>query len=270
MNIVRRSVPVETAAPGGATNAYLLGTDPAVLVDPADRTDELDDLVAARNVEHIVVTHTHPDHVGGVTAYADRTDAAVWAHRGHVDRFLEATNRDPDRLLWPGSTISIGDGSGTADTVTVLDAPGHASDHIGLVVGDGGPIVCGDCAMAEGSVVVGAPDGEMRAYMTTLRRLWAIDPPELLPGHGPVIDHPRATLERLLEHRIQRERRVLAAVDSGAETLDEILEAAYEKDLSGVRAMARATVRAHLEKLAVEGRVDWDGERARARESNSA
>lgn len=265
MDVTRCSVPVETSAPGGATNAYLLGTDPAILVDPADRTDEFDELVATRDVEHIVVTHTHPDHVGGVAAYADRTDAAVWAHRGHVNRFREATNRDPDRLLWPSSTISIGDGSGTVNTVTILDAPGHASDHVALIAGEDGPIICGDCAMAEGSVVVGAPDGEMRAYMTTLRRLRAMDPPELLPGHGPPIQQPRATIERLLEHRNRRERRVLAAVDSGAETLDEILEAAYEKDLTGVRAMARATVLAHLEKLTVEGRVDWNGERAQPR-----
>ncbi|SFS69024.1 MBL fold metallo-hydrolase [Halostagnicola kamekurae] len=268
MDSRRCPVAVETAAPGGTTNAYLLGTDPAVLVDPAARTDDLDELVGARNVEHVVVTHTHPDHVGAAAAYADRTDAALWAHRAHVDRFRRSVGRDPDRLLWPRTTISIGDGSGATDVVTVLDAPGHSSDHVALVVGDGGPIVCGDCAMAEGSVVVGAPDGDMRAYMTTLRRFRATDPPELLPGHGPVIQQPRATLERLLEHRNRRERSVLAAVDSGAETLPGILETAYDKDLTGVRGMARATVRAHLEKLAVEGRLEWDGERARA--SNSA
>ncbi|MDJ1431062.1 MBL fold metallo-hydrolase [Halostagnicola sp. A-GB9-2] len=262
MDVTRFSIPVETAAPGGETNAYLIGTDPAVLVDPADRTDELDELVEARGVEHIVLTHTHPDHVGGVDAYAARTDATLWAHRGHIDQFRSATGREPDRLLWPGSEISIGDESDRTETITVLDAPGHARDHVALVVSDGGPVVCGDCAIRDGSVVVGAPEGEMRAYMSTLRRLWAIDPPELLPGHGPIIDHPREALERLLEHRMRRERRVREAVDAGAETLEEILETAYEKDLAGVRELARATVRAHLEKLAVEGRVVWDGERA--------
>ena len=142
----------------------------------------------------------------------------------------------------------------------VLDAPGHAPDLLAFRAGEAGPICCGDRAVREASVVVGAPEGDLRAYLTTLRRLRAIDPPTLYPGHGPVIDDPRETLERLIVHRNRRERRVLEAVENGARTLPDVLEAAYEKDLSGVRDLARATVRAHLEKLAVEDRVEWDGE----------
>lgn len=268
MNVVSRSVPVATRAPGGDTNAYLLeettesardepGTGPSILVDPAARTDELDRLVDERAVEHVIVTHTHPDHVGAVDAYAAETGATVWARYGRVDRFRDATGRDPDRTFTPGSTIRLGD-----EPVRILDAPGHAPDHVALEAGPGGPILCGDCAVREGSVVVGAPEGDMRAYVTTLRRLWAGDPPALYPGHGPEIDAPRATLERLLSHRTDRERRVLEAVTAGAETVDDVLESAYEKDLSGVRDLARATVVAHLEKLAVEDRLAWDGERA--------
>ena len=260
MDVTRCAVPVATRAPTGETNAYLLGDDPAVLVDPAARTDDLDRAVRDRNVAHVLVTHTHPDHVGAVAAYADETDATVWARYGRTDRFREATGREPDRTLAPGTTIPLGD-----DRVRVLDAPGHAPDHVALEAGRSGPILCGDCAVREGSVVVGAPEGDMRAYVTTLRRLWARNPPSLYPGHGPAIDDPRATLERLLDHRRQRERKVLEAVEDGADTLEAILESAYEKDLSGVRDLARATVRAHLEKLAVERRLEWDGERAVAR-----
>ncbi|SER53330.1 MBL fold metallo-hydrolase [Natrinema salaciae] len=266
MDVVSRSVPVATRAPSGDTNAYLLGTDPAVLVDPAARTDELDRLVRERTVEHILVTHTHPDHVGAVDAYATATDATVWARYGRTDRFRDATGRKPDRTFVPGATIRLGD-----ECVRVLDAPGHAPDHVALEAGRGGPVLCGDCAVREGSVVVGAPEGDMRAYVTTLRRLRAAAPPALYPGHGPEIDAPRETLERLLSHRAERERRVFDAVAGGAETLDDVLDGAYEKDLSGVRDLARATVVAHLEKLAVEGRVRWDGERAaRAGASASA
>jgi len=124
--------------------------------------------------------------------------------------------------------------------------------------------VTGDLAVAEGSVVVGAPHGDMRAYVSSLRRVHATDPDRLYPAHGPVIDDPRATCERLIDHRRDRERRVLAAVRDGAEDTDQILEAAYEKDLTGVEDLARATVVAHLEKLEVEGRVAWDGSRASA------
>ncbi|WP_265110343.1 MBL fold metallo-hydrolase [Halosolutus halophilus] len=258
MDVTRCIVPTSTRAPTGTTNAYLLGSDPAILVDPAARTDDLDRLVRDRAVEHVLVTHAHPDHVGGVDAYATETDATVWARDGRSDRFRNATGREPDRVFTPGTTITIGD-----ERVTVRDAPGHAPDHVALEAGEAGPILCGDCAIREGSVVVGAPEGDMRAYLSTLRRLWAIDPPALHPGHGPAIDAPRETLERLLAHRSDRERRVLEAVDDGAKTLAEILDGAYEKDLTGVEDLARATVRAHLEKLAVEGRLAWDGERAR-------
>ncbi|WP_306056581.1 MBL fold metallo-hydrolase [Natronococcus wangiae] len=260
MDVVRCSVPASTRAPGGRTNAYLIGTRSAILVDPAARTGELDRLIDDRAVDHIVCTHTHPDHVGALDAYASETDATVWARYGRADRFREATGRFPDRELRPGATIRLGD-----ERVRVLDTPGHAPDHVALEAGADGPVVCGDCAVSEGSVVVGAPEGDVRAYLSTLRRLRAIDPPTLHPGHGPVIDPPRETLERLIAHRYRRERRVLEAVENGAESLAEILEAAYEKDLSGVRDLALATVRAHLEKLAVEGRLEWNGERATPR-----
>ncbi|WP_254767253.1 MBL fold metallo-hydrolase [Salinilacihabitans rarus] len=260
MEVTRRPVPTATRAPGGRTNAYVLGRDPALLVDPAGRTDALDRLVADRGVEHVLVTHAHPDHVDAVAAYADGTDATVWARYGRTDRFREATGADPDRTFLPGTTIPLGDGD-----ARVVDAPGHAPDHVAVVAGDDGPVCCGDCAVREGSVVVGAPEGDMRAYLSTLRRLHARDPPRLLPGHGPVVDDPRATLERLIAHRLERERRVLAAVDAGARHLDEVLDAAYGKDLTGVADLARATVVAHLEKLAVEGRLAWDGKRERAR-----
>ena len=257
MHLTRLAIPVATRAPGGATNAYLLGDDATILVDPAARTDELDRAVRTRDVEHVLVTHTHPDHVGAVDAYAAETDATVWARYGRAERFREATGVDPDRTFTPGTSIPLGD-----DRVRVFDAPGHAPDHVALEAGRDGPILCGDCAVREGSVVVGAPEGDMRAYVTTLRRLWTADPPALHPGHGPEIDASRETLERLLTHRKRREEKILEAVDAGADTLEEILEMAYEKDLSGVRDLARATVVAHLEKLDVEGRVQWDGERA--------
>ncbi|ADD06387.1 beta-lactamase domain protein [Natrialba magadii ATCC 43099] len=260
ITVTRCAVPVETRAPSGETNAYVLGEAPAVLVDPAARTDALDELVANRTIEHIVVTHTHPDHVGAVTAYADETDATVWARRSHLDRFEAVTGFTPHREFGPDTTIRLDD-----TVLRILDAPGHAPDHVALECGRNGPILCGDCAISEGSVVVGAPEGDMRAYVTTLRRLWAQNPPALYPGHGPTIDAPRETLERLLEHRAQRERRVLAAVEDGATTLAAILDSAYEKNLTGVRDLARATVRAHLQKLDAEGALEWDADRGDTR-----
>ncbi len=250
----RVSVPVATRAPSGRTNAYLVGGSDALLVDPAARTAELDAAVAERGVAHVAATHAHPDHVGAVADYAAETGATVWARRGRERRFETATGVAPDRTFGEGTRIETGDGA-----VTALDAPGHAADHVAFEIGGFGPaaVLCGDLAVAEGSVVVGAPDGDMRAYLTSLRRLHARNPSRLLPGHGPAVDDPRATLSRLIRHRLDRERRVLAAVRDGTSDVDGVVDAAYEKDLTGVRDLARATVVAHVEKLAHEGKVRW-------------
>ncbi|ELZ91793.1 Zn-dependent hydrolase [Haloferax mucosum ATCC BAA-1512] len=258
MHVTRVSVPVSTRAPTGATNAYLVSVaarrDGGLLIDPAARTAELDALVES-GVAHIAVTHTHRDHVGAVADYARETGATVWCRRGRERVFADATGVSPDRTFVEGTTIPVGSG------VEVLDTPGHARDHASFVVGD--DCICGDLAVAEGSVVVGAPDGDMRAYLVALRRLHARNPNRLLPGHGPEITDSRATLARLVAHRNDREASVLDAIRAGNETPDAVADAAYDKDITGVYDLARATVVAHIEKLAAERRVCWDPETER-------
>ena len=255
MHVTRVSVPVSTRSPTGATNAYLL-TDGAdtLLVDPAARTPELDELVDA-GVDHVAVTHTHSDHVGAVAVYARETGAVVWCRRGREREFEEATGVEPDRTFVEGSTIPVGAG------IEVLDTPGHARDHVTFVAGD--DYLTGDLAVAEGSVVVGAPEGDVRAYLVALRRLHARNPDTLYPGHGPEIADSQATLARLVRHRNARETRVLDAIRAGNETPDAVTDAAYDKDISAVRDLARATVVAHIEKLAAERRVQWDPDAGR-------
>jgi len=197
----------------------VLGGTDALLVDPAARTDALD----------AAVTHHHPDHVGAVAEYA-RRGATVWARNGRTDAFATAAGVDPDRRFRDGTAIGTGDGA-----VQVVDTPRHAPEHVAFLVDDAA--VVGDLAVAEGSVAVPAPEGDMRACLSSLRRL--------------------------LSHRLDRERRVEAAVRAGADTVDAVLGAAYDEDLSRVRDLVRGTVLAHLEKPAVESRVRLDGERVR-------
>lgn len=248
----RVDIAVESRAPTGQTAAYLSSGSDAVLVDPAGRAPALDDAVA--DVSHIAVTHHHPDHVAAVADYARRTDATVWARRGRTAAFEAATGITPDQTFTDGTVIPASEG------VEVLDLPGHVPEHVGFATESG--VVSGDVAVADGSVVVGAPEGDMRAYLSSLRRLHARTPAVLYPGHGPTITDPRGACRRLLAHRLDRERRVRVAVETGAATPDDIVSVAYEKDLTGVRELALATVTAHIEKLAVEGAVRWDGTRA--------
>lgn len=252
-----RRIPVPTAAPSGRTTAHIVESDGgSLLVDPAARTDALDAAIDEHGVEHVAVTHHHPDHVGAVAAYAERADPTVWARNGRVTAFEAATGVAPDRCFRPGESLPVG--------VEVVDTPGHTPEHVAFVAGD--TWLTGDLAVAAGSVVVGAPEGDMRAYLSSLRRLHARNPDRLLPAHGPVIEDPRATCERLVEHRLDREAQVLDAVEAGHERPDAIVDAAYEKDVSDVLALAEATVVAHLVKLSHEQTILWDGQRARPRE----
>jgi ribonuclease/clavin/mitogillin len=249
--IARVPVDAPTRSPTGRTAAYVLGDSDALVVDPAARTPALDQAVRESDAAHLAVTHHHPDHVGAVAEYAEAFDLTVWALAGRADAFTAATGVEPDRLLRPGSTIPA------TPPVAVMDTPGHAPEHLSFRLDDA--LVTGDLAVAEGSVVVGAPAGDMRAYLSSLRRLHARAPDRLYPAHGPVIDDPRGVCRRLIDHRLDREQNVLAAVNSGARTPEEIVDAAYEKDVSAVFDLARATVVAHLEKLAVERKISWDG-----------
>ncbi len=254
MDVERVPVEVRTRAPTGRTACYVVGSEEALLVDPAAEDDRIASTLD--RVAHVAVTHHHSDHVGAVAAYARRADATVWCRAGRAEAFESVTGVAADRHFREGTAIETGDGA-----VIVRETPGHAREHVAFETPTG--LIAGDLAVATGSVVVGPPDGDMRAYLTSLRRVWAMDPERLYPAHGPVIADVRATCERLIDHRLQRERRVLVAVHGGARTVEELLEVAYDKDLTGVEDLAGATVRAHLAKLDHEGRVDWDGATAR-------
>ncbi|MFB6236209.1 MAG: MBL fold metallo-hydrolase [Halopenitus sp.] len=256
----RFSIPVDTRAPTGATNAYLLGDrDPAggpdsekLLVDPASPQEDLETAVESHGVDHVAVTHTHPDHVGAVDHYAGNQsgEATVWAHANFVEEFRTATGVEPDR------TFADGDQIGPA---TVVATPGHARDHVAFAFADESGrerLLVGDLAVAEGSVVVGGAGADLIDYLDSLRRVRERDPHRLHPGHGPTIDDPVATIDRLIDHRLDREEKVLAAVDDGATDVDGVVDAAYDKDLTGVEDLARATTVAHLEKLLADGRID--------------
>lgn len=250
MRVYGEAVPTTTSGPGGSTNAYLVAP-PGLLVDPAAETSGLTDLVHAHGVDHVAVTHTHPDHTGGLAHYAEATGATVWAHERHADRFETATSITPDRTFRDGSELG---------RVTVLETPGHAPDHVVFAADE--HAITGDLVFREGSVFIGDTDGNMAAYLETLKRVRNHQYTRLYPGHGPVIEDPDGAITRLIEHRLDREARILRAVREGARTVDAIVAAAYDQDLTGKRELARSAVRAHLTKLAAEQKVRWDGQTA--------
>jgi len=187
---------------------------------------------AGGSVAGIVLTHDHPDHSDGAPLLAARAGVEV---------------------VQPSGGERVG-------PFTAIATPGHAPDHVSLLWRR--VLFAGDTVLGAGSVFVAPGSGAMAAYLDSLRRLRELDLEVIAPGHGPFVWNPRVKVDEYIEHRLDRERRVVAAIESGARTRDELLDAAWDDvpfDQAPVlRIAAGVTLDAHLEKLREEGRLPGD------------
>ena len=137
-----------------------------------------------------------------------------------------------------------------------LATPGHSADSVCLVFGD----VCftGDSVLGAGSVFIAPGEGSLSAYMDSLRRLRKLDLSVLCPGHGPYVRDPAAKLDEYIAHRLDRERRLVEALDAGLRSRNDLLDAAWPEVPQELRPAAALTLAAHLEKLSEEGRLPSD------------
>jgi glyoxylase-like metal-dependent hydrolase (beta-lactamase superfamily II) len=204
------------------TNTYVVGSwvvDPG----PADE-DHLDAVRAAarEGIEGVVLTHGHADHAEG----ADRLGVPV--HR-------------------PGEGASAG-------PFSALATPGHSADSVCLVWRER---VCftGDTVLGSGSVFIAPGEGSLSAYLESLHRLRALPLEVLCPGHGPYVWDPAAKLDEYIAHRLDRERRLVEALDAGLRRRDELLDSAWSDAPAELRHFAGLSLASHLEKLAEEGRL---------------
>ena len=156
-----------------------------------------------------------------------------------------------------GQVVAAGDVS-----LEVLHTPGHAPDHICLWHAGSRTLFGGDL-LIEGSTVVvpGTRGGDLIAYLASLSRVAALEPRQVLPAHGPVIDDPIGLIERYSAHRASREREVLAAIESGAASVDAIVSAVYPRSAGPLRLVAVETAHAHVNKLRDERRIVDDNGR---------
>jgi glyoxylase-like metal-dependent hydrolase (beta-lactamase superfamily II) len=134
--------------------------------------------------------------------------------------------------------------------------PGHSPDSVCLVAGR----VCftGDTVLGTGSVFISPGDGSLAAYLRSLHRLRELDLEVLCPGHGPYVWNPKGKLDEYIAHRLDRERRLLQALEEGRRTTDELLDYAWQDAPAHLRSAARLSLGAHLEKLGEEGRLPPD------------
>jgi glyoxylase-like metal-dependent hydrolase (beta-lactamase superfamily II) len=214
------------------TNTWVLGREPAYLVDPGPALDShLDRLLAVLGerggLGGIVLTHDHLDHSQATSALIERAPAAVAAGRGEFETLLSDGMRfGPFEALY---------------------TPGHAADHFALIAG----LVCftGDAVLGEGSVFIAPEPGALSGYLAGLQRLDQRSLEVLCPGHGPAIWDPHAKLHQYIAHRLEREHKLLVALKAGARSVADLLDAAWSDIPAQMRPIAAVTLAAHLDKL---------------------
>jgi glyoxylase-like metal-dependent hydrolase (beta-lactamase superfamily II) len=134
-----------------------------------------------------------------------------------------------------------------------MPTPGHATDHVCFLIGD--VALCGDLVLGHGSSFVPPDGGSLSAYMDSLERLREANPELLCPGHGPYITEPRARLDEYVEHRLMRERKLVAALADGERSRARLLAAAWDDVPAQMLPAAAIVMQAHLEKLEAESRL---------------
>ena len=241
---------------GAGNNTYLIaGSDStAVLIDAGvGHPDHIEAIAAALADRHarlttVIVTHNHSDHASGAPALAARFPDAVFVKYPDAG---DARFNVPWTHVDEGHRVAVGD-----DELVVMRTPGHAPDHLAVWHERSRSLFVSDLVILGGSVMIYASrGGKLAEYLASLERAIVLEPRVLLPAHGPRIDEPAAVLTATLAHRRAREQQVIAAVEAGRSTVQEITESIYDQLRPELMGVARETVTAHLEKLEAEGRI---------------
>lgn len=196
----------------------------------------------------VLVTHHHVDHAAAAATWAEHFGARVHASTPAVAGDGGRVLHDGDRVDLPGLEVAA------------VATPGHCADHLAFRLGTGA-LLSGDHVLGRGTSVVAHPDGDLAAYLESLRRVLDLGPDVLLPGHGPVLrEDPMAVVRYYLDHRAFRERQVRAVLADGPATPREIVEVVYAEVDAVLWPAAEASTRALLDLLVAAGTVRWQGE----------
>jgi glyoxylase-like metal-dependent hydrolase (beta-lactamase superfamily II) len=243
MRVVRVLAPNPGIRELEGTNTWIVGDAPALVIDPGpDDPGHLAEVArTAGSVGAIALTHDHPDHAPGAIPLAAMTGARVLAARP-----AEGMERIRD-----GERVSTGSVS-----LSVVATPGHTPDHVAFSDARTGSLFTGDAVLGRGTSVIDPPEGDLAAYLRSLRRMRELGPRTIYPGHGPVVLRALSKLDEYLDHRAMREEQILTALGDASRTPEELVTEIYGDYPPEVHELAARSVLAHLLKLEVEGRAE--------------
>lgn len=256
---VRRLVaPNPSMMTGPGTNTYLFGTNEVAVLDPgpiiASHIDAIQE-AAGGNIKWILVTHTHPDHSPAALELARVTGASLLGRPAGEGAHQDATFI-PDRVLNDGDCLRV-DGV----EIEAILTPGHASNHVCFRQATQNWIFTGDHVIDGSTVVIDPPDGSMSDYINSLARLKEFAPVALAPGHGELINDPVRIIDWIIEHRLERERKVAIALYANPGlTAMELVPHVYVDVDKKLYAWAERSLLAHLIKLQEENRAVCHGD----------